>query len=424
MRPFRAFALSLPIAFLACGAPTTDQSSTAILPVPVKCPGCPIRPIPLPVPGPSHSPSKLSFGELKSAAHYEQTIWFTIDQPDSFAAQIANTYGGVVRVTKMQAWWNAYGCSVKSSNPNCFDQSIAGPGTLSVDAGEVVGVTVSLDPGIFDTYVVNTPLVASGSGWTENVPVTANITLLGPNPAVIGSAVFPAGPVTACPGNVEPECAGGLTDFYQLKLTNIGDQAATYYAGNGVNCIPPGVNATGVPPCAGTLAPGASTLFPAYTMASCNATPGTTETVTSTFNWGANGKNVHTLNISTDVTIESCNLPTPQHPSCGASGQACCSGSCNSGLTCQGGQCQAPGPPPQCGYLNNACCGGGSCVSGLACISGICTLPCNVPCYENCGFGCGYPVGTNFCPNDLPITFNDGCPVCCGSSCATSSFCD
>lgn len=373
--------------------------------------------------GPSHSPSTITFGELKQGGHYELTVWFPIDHLDNFTASIAQSYGGVLHITKMQAWWLLGGCKVGSPVPDCFDSAIGGAGTLAnVDEGEVVGVTVSLDPGILDTFNYDTQLVVSGSGWTEQIPVTANVTVVGPNPLITATVSFPHGPIDACPGNVEPECTGGLTSTYQVTLTNIGDATAYYTGGQGISCLTPGWSGP-LPPCTGTLAPGASTNFPGFGYVSCDPTPGSTETVTSTVWWGANAANeVHTTNVHVDATILTCNLPTPVHPSCGGNGQSCCNGSsCNSGLSCQGGACETP-PVSRCGGQGQTCCSGSKCDSAFTCQGGTCELPCNVACYVNPGYGCGLPVGKNFCPIDLPSMIGDY-PACCGPQCLSSTFC-
>jgi hypothetical protein len=57
--------------------------------------------------------------------------------------------------------------------------------------------------------------------------------------------------------------------------------------------------------------------------------------------------------------------------SCGAEGQACCTGSaCNTGQSCQSGTCQAS--PVACGDLAHACCAGDTCHDPLVCRSGTC----------------------------------------------------
>jgi hypothetical protein len=174
MRSFRlrSLASSLLVPLLAaatagCSAApeeSTDKASSALTVSPIHFPILP--------PGPSYSPSSLSFGTVNPTNHYEQTVWFTIAQADSFSARIANSHAGVAHITRMQAWWNAYGCYVNSPNPDCFDESLGGPGTLGVDAGEVVGVTVSIDPSFAASGTIAADLITTGgAGWTEMIPV-------------------------------------------------------------------------------------------------------------------------------------------------------------------------------------------------------------------------------------------------------------
>jgi hypothetical protein len=163
--------LVLMLAGTGCTSAPTNESATAFSPIPIH------HPFPIPIYlGPTATPSALSFRSVTPSVHYEQTVWFAIDQADNFSARIANSYGGAVHITNMQAWWNAWGCSVNSSNPNCFDESIGGAGSLSVDAAEMVGVTVSIDPSFASPGAINTDLVVSGTNndWTENIPITAN----------------------------------------------------------------------------------------------------------------------------------------------------------------------------------------------------------------------------------------------------------
>lgn len=63
-------------------------------------------------------------------------------------------------------------------------------------------------------------------------------------------------------------------------------------------------------------------------------------------------------------------------PQCGASGQACCSGACNLGLTCNRGVCQTPTDSGViCGGSGEACCNGTTCLAPYTCLSNVCQLP-------------------------------------------------
>lgn len=78
----------------------------------------------------------------------------------------------------------------------------------------------------------------------------------------------------------------------------------------------------------------------------------------------------------------------PECLGCGSLDLPCCtSGSfqCNNGLTCTGGFCKAPAPPPVCGAPGTACCAGNLCnTAGHACMGGLC-MPCGAPSMVCCG---------------------------------------
>ncbi|HEY2516734.1 MAG TPA: hypothetical protein VGI39_37950 [Polyangiaceae bacterium] len=164
------------LAALACSSAPPSDVNAAVADHSTVAPANTIIPIHFPprYPGPAASQTSFPFGSVTGGHHYEQTVWFTITQEDVFTASISNAYGGAVHITNMQAWWTLGQCHVGSSDPECFDYSYSGAGWLHADAGEVVGVTVSIDPTLA-TGAVNSQLVVTGTNadWTERLPITA-----------------------------------------------------------------------------------------------------------------------------------------------------------------------------------------------------------------------------------------------------------
>jgi hypothetical protein len=110
---------------------------------------------------------------------------------------------------------------------------------------------------------------------------------------------------------------------------------------------------------------------------------------------------------------------------CGGSQQACCDwpgNKCGSGLTCQSGLCKPP-----CGELNQACCNGSACISGTTCQSGVCKPPCggsNEACCNGTTCGWGLTCQSGWCKAPPPPPcggLNQGC--CNGITCSSGLTC-
>ena len=111
----------------------------------------------------------------------------------------------------------------------------------------------------------------------------------------------------------------------------------------------------------------------------------------------------------TDVTTDA---------GCGALLQACCGTSCNGTYNCVGGRCRI------CGGPGDNCCNGSDCAASLNCVSGTCmsTASCGAIGQPCCSGTCN--TGGNCVGNQCVTCGGNGGPCCAGNVCAAGESCD
>jgi hypothetical protein len=93
---------------------------------------------------------------------------------------------------------------------------------------------------------------------------------------------------------------------------------------------------------------------------------------------------------------------------CGAQGEVCCAGvTCSGTLACSSGKCSQP-----CGNQGQSCCAGSTCSAGLSCSGGSCIAPACGGLAEKCCSG-------STCKGGLSCNGNKcACPVDCAGACS------